>query len=473
MGVSVEAKASHWSDTLAGPRGLPILGQIGQIRVAQMHQQLEQWAAIYGPLYRMRFLRQPVLVCADAELTAAASRDRPDGWRRPRFMARVIDEMDGAGLFSAEGDEWRAQRRLTMAAFDPTHLKTYFPTLVQVTERLQKHLTASAGAPLDLQSLLMRFTVDVTAGLAFGTDMNTLEAKDQALQKHLDKMFPMLMRRLNIPFPYWRYFKLPIDRAFDRHLAAIRRAVEPLIAQARERIARAPDAAPANLLEGLLLARDEQGRALNERQLYGNVLTILLAGEDTTANTLAWALYLLHQHPACWAALRTEVDAVLGDAPLPQQFDQLRSLPYLEACVNETMRLRPVAPLHFMEAQRATRLGDVDIAADELVIFVKRPPGVDCSLSADADRFDPQRWLKADSTPAEHALLKAAMPFGAGPRLCPGRYLALAEMKMVLGLLARSFDLVEVGCENGAAPEECLAFTMFPQGLQLRVRPRH
>ena len=219
---------------LDGPPGWPLVGNLPQIEIPSLHTQLEAWARRYGPLYRLRLGPRDVLVVSQADLIASMLRDRPDGWRRMRTMADVIREIGGHGVFSAEGDEWRRQRRLVMSAFDPGHLKRFFPALVRVTERFRARLDAAAdsGQPVDLQPLLMRYTVDVTAGLAFGADINTLEQPGDAVQQHLDKVFPMLMRRINLPFPYWRYVRLPSDRAFERHLAEVHRAVRGFIGQA-------------------------------------------------------------------------------------------------------------------------------------------------------------------------------------------------------------------------------------------------
>lgn len=476
MSTVAEAAPRRWSE-LPGPAGLPVLGQLLQIELPRLHRQLEGWAYEYGPLYRLRLGSRRIVVVADHELIAAMLRDRPDGWRRPRNMADAIAEMGSGGVFSAEGDSWRSQRKLVMAALDPGHLKRFFPTLHGVTERLDDCLgmAADTDAALDLQHLLMRYTVDVTAGLALGIDIDTLGHPEHPLQGHLDKVFPMLMRRINMPFPYWRYLRLPSDRAFDRHLVEIQREVLGFIEQARERMQARPalQAQPETLLEALLAARDDEGRALDPATLYGNVMTMLLAGEDTTANTLAWALYHLKQNPESWRALVTEVDAALGDARLLEDFERARHLPFVEACINETMRLRPVAPLIFLESRHATRLGDVALASDDLVICLMRPDALDTARQADARQFRPQRWLEDGPAAAGHELLKASMPFGAGPRLCPGRYLALLEMKMVLALLARGYELAQVACSDGRAPAECLAFTMFPVGLRLRLRHRH
>ncbi len=464
---------------LPGPRPWPLLGNLPQTDLLRLHAKLEQWAFQYGPLYRFRMGRRDALVVAQPELVATILRDRPDGWRRLQVMQSVIAEMGAHGLFSAEGDDWRNQRRLVMKAFDPAHLKRYFPSLLRVTERLRLCLdeAARSGAALDLQTLLMRYTVDVTAGLAFGIDMNTQQHPNDALQGHLDQVFPMLMKRIFAPYPWWRHLRLPSDRAFDRHLALVHAAVHGFIAAARERMAGDPalHEQPTNLLEALIAARDDAGSGLSEQHLLGNVLTVLLAGEDTTANTLGWTLHLLHSHRDAWDDLVVDVDAALGDEPLPRAFETARGLDTIEHAVEEAMRLHPVAPLSLLECNAATTVGDVALERGAMVMCLMRAGAVDVRRASDAMAYRPGRWAEPAGADAPGLLTKASMPFGAGPRLCPGRYLAMLEMKMVLATLLRNFELISVATADGSPPQERLAFTMFAMGLQIRVaaRTRH
>ena len=460
--------------SLPGPPRWPLVGNLPQVEAKRMHLQLEAWAAEYGPLYRVHLGRGEVLVVARSDCIATILRDRPDGWRRLRSTQSVIREMGGHGLFSAEADDWRRQRRLVMRAFDPLHLKRFFPSLVRVTERLKARLDAAAasGEALDLQALLMRYTVDVTAGLAFGVEVNTLEQPGDALQAHLDQVFPMMMKRIFAPVRWWRYVRLPSDRRFEAHLAKVHEAVAGFVAAARQRLVDDPARrdAPTDLLEALIAARDDAGGTLTEEEVVGNVMTVLLAGEDTTANTLAWTLYLLHRHPDALVDLVGDVDAALGADPLPRVFDDTKNLDAIERCVQESMRLRPVAPIILMQNNEPTTVGDVALATDTTVLCLTRPSALDTGVRADAEAFLPGRWRDTDT--ATRGLLKSSMPFGAGPRLCPGRSLAMLEMKMVLSMIARNFTLVDVGTDDGMPPEERLAFTMFPVGLKLKVARR-
>ena len=381
------------------------------------------------------------------------------------------------GLFSARGDMWRRQRPMVMASFDPGHIRSYFPTLVKVTERLASRWgrAADANHPIDLLSDLMRFTVDVTAGLAFGQDINTLGADTEVIQVHLDKIFPAFLRRLLAPVPYWRYLRLPADRELDRHLQALHGAVQAFIRQARARLERDPRLRvhPNNLIEAMIVARDSDGSELEDRDVAGNVMTMLLAGEDTTANTLAWMLYLLQQNPEARRRVEETVGAAIGDEPLPRRYEQLASLDYIEACAHESLRLKPVAPVLPHQAVQDRTVAGIAIPKGTLLMCLLRPGAVDESRLPDAKAFRPERW-QSDGTAAQasSATRRVAFSFGAGPRICPGRYLALQEIKMVVSMLTGSFEIESVATADGTDPKEHLAFTMAPMGLQLKLKRR-
>jgi len=223
------------------------------------------------------------------------------------------------------------------------------------------------------------------------------------------------------------------------------------------------------LLEGMLVAADEPGSGIDDGQVAGNVLTLLLAGEDTTANTLAWLIWLLWRHPEALALARAEVDRVLGDAALPDMA-QLAALDYVEACAHETMRLRPVAPINSLQAVRDTRVGDVQIQAGMIVMAVMRRDAVSEHHLPNAAAFDPARWL-ADAKQAG-AAKRLSMPFGGGPRICPGRYLALMEIKLAIAVLLRHFDLLSVDTPDGREPRELLQLAMGPVGLSMQLASR-
>jgi cytochrome P450 len=449
---------------LPGPRGVPLFGNALQINSASLHLTAEKWSRTYGEVFRFRIGPRQLVVLSNPETIVTALRDRPDGFQRTTRMNRIAKEMGFNGVFSASGEVWRRQRPMVMAGFDPGRTKAYFPALVKVTNRFARRWqrAAAASEAIDLQADLMRYTVDVTAGLAFGADINTIESDTDVIQQHLDKVLPGLYKRIMAPLPYWRWLK---DRKIEKHLNALQSAVTQFIAQARARMEANPAlrSQPTNLIESMIAARDTAGSGVDDNDVAGNVLTMLLAGEDTTANTLAWMIYLLSRHPEALRHAREEVDARNAG-----KYEDVSALPYVDACINETMRLKPVAPILMLEPTRDTKLGELELPAGTLIMCLMRAGATDERRFPEAQSFDPGRWLGVSATSSK----RVVMPFGAGPRLCPGRYLAILEMKMVMAMLLRQFEIQSVATPDGGEAQEHLAFTMSPVGLRLRLTPR-
>ena len=461
---------------LPGPRGLPLLGNSFQVNRSQIHLDMEQWAREFGPLFKVQLGRATLLVVADHALFGAVMKDRPSGFRRTPILGVIAKELGlPQGLFSAEGDDWLRQRRMVMASFAPTHVRAYFPSLIKVTLRLQERWQKAARAKesINLQADLMRFTVDAIAGLAFGKDINTLQAGEDVIQRHLDKVLPAVFKRMFSLFPVWRYFKRTADRELEASVAVIKDTIEEFVVQARQRLRDDPTLReqPRNLLEAMIVAADQPDSGLGDRQVVGNVLTMLLAGEDTTANTLAWMIHLLKQNPR---ALQRLQDEVRTHAPDPSRFTMalMDSLVYLDACASETMRLKPVAPFLPLQALRDTQVGDVAVARGDIIWGVLRHDSVSEPHFSNPQAFEPERWLAEASNPLSSEAKRAAMPFGSGPRMCPGRYLALLEMKMAMAMLLASFEIEAVNTPDGAPAQELMAFTMNPVGLTMRLRER-
>ncbi len=480
----------HAND-LPGPRGIPVLGNALQVDTASLHRQLEKWCDEFGPYFKMRIGRRRILVVGDHEAVASILRNRPDGFSRTSRLNEIWVELGLApGVFGANGETWKRQRRMVMAGFDPAHVKRYFPSLLQVSQRLAGRWQKAArqGIEIDLQADLMRYTVDTIAGLAFGAAVNTLESDEDVIQRHLDKLFPAVFKRLFAPLPLWRWVKTPADRRLAKSIVAVNAAVAGFVEQARARMLANPSLRerPGNLLEAMIAAADEPGRGgddrtddrIDDNQVAGNVLTMLLAGEDTTANTLAWMIHLLWRHPAALERAVAEVREVCGAAGADTSgeltMEQMARLDYIEACIHETMRLKPVAPIIPLQALQDITVGDVRVPAGRVVISVMRRDSVSDSHLPNAAAFDPERWLLADGGPGAQASAakRISMPFGAGPRICPGRYLALMEMKMAMATLLRGFDIESVSTPDGKEAREHLSFTMTPVGLRMRLRER-
>jgi cytochrome P450 len=460
-------------EDLPGPRGWPVVGNLFQLDRATIHRSVEAWCDEFGPLFAFRMGKQRLVVLADHERISAVLKDRPDGWRRTQQLQRIGREMGlTPGVFGSEGDSWRRQRRMVMSGLDPGRVRTYFPSLRKVTERLRKRWleAARAGRTLDLSAELMRYTVDTVAGLAFGSDINTLESDGVVIQQHLDRIFPALYRRIMAPLPYWRWIKLPADRALDASVREVKREIAGFIAQARERLRSDPKrrAEPPNLLESMIVAAEDGSSGIDDDLVAANVLTMLLAGEDTTAHTLGWLLHLLHRHPGALARARDEARRVAAPgAELTPEL--LAQLDHVEACIHETMRLKPVAPFVVLEALREARIDDLQVPPGTLVWCAMRHDGLQSAHFDAPATFEPERWLGGESVSQAK---RVTMPFGAGPRICPGRYLALTEMKMLLAMLFVHFEIDAVDTPDGRVAPERMSFTMVPVGLRMRLRER-
>jgi len=305
--------------------------------------------------------------------------------------------------------------------------------------------------------------------IVFGHDTNTVEHSDDVIQRHLEVILPGISRRIFALFPMWRYVRLSSDRQLERALAALRAWLEDLLAASRGRLKAEPERArrPSNFVEAMLAAVDENGEPFSDAVLMSNLITMLLGGEDTTAFTLAWAVHELCDSPRWRAELRSEADAVFGDLSVAPDLDAANRLPRANAVANEALRLRPAAPLSIMTANVDTTLGDYAIPKGTGVAVLSRPAALEPGNFADPLTFRPERWLDGAVGPHE---VKAHIPFGSGPRMCPGRSLALVEMKALLSMLYKNFEVERIG--DAKEVTELFGFTMSPAGLRVRVRPR-
>lgn len=457
---------------LPGPRARPLFGNVGEIRAQPFHHVLESWAREYGPLYRFRIMRKQMLATSDRDLVAALLRDRPDMMRRSSRTAEMLNEIGTRGLFTAEGEDWRRQRKLVMRALTPEVIHNFFPTLAAMTERLRLRWDAAiaAGKPVDLLRDLKAYTLDVTIGLAMGQDINTLELEEHPLQRDIEFLFKLVARRLTTPFTYWRVAVL--KRAQDHEAIAaaarIQQAIFGFIAQARQRIAENPALRqkPSNMLEALIVARDEPNSGFTDEEVVGNAITMVFAGEDTTSNTTAWLIEFLANYPQAAAYMADEAQQVLGERTVLDDYHLLDKLKYIDAATREAMRLKPVAPFMAAEPTQDVVLGGLEVPAGTPIFLLLRQASERDSELSQPERFMPERWLEGAIGQGDDPGRKL-FPFGGGPRFCPGRYLAMAEIKMAMSMLTRNFALERVA---GMPPaRECFTFTMTPDVLPVRL----
>ena len=222
---------------------------------------------------------------------------------------------------------------------------------------------------------------------------------------------------------------------------------------------------PKNLLQSMLSAAAKPNSGITDREVYANVLTLLLAGEDTTAHALAWTLYFLSQRSDLQAVLQAEAKEALGEAAIAPDYETTAKLTLFDGVAFEAMRFKPVTPLLGLETNRDFVLDGIPLPAGTQVFLCARPAMMDDKYFTNAGAFEPGRWSRrAEGTSSRQAFTV----FGGGPRVCPGRSLAIREIRMVLSMLSRNFSIELAG--DPSEVREIFSFTMKPSSVPLRLR---
>ncbi len=402
----------------------------------------------YGPFVRTRLPLQLYFVAAPACIEEILVK-KADSFRKDR-TSRLLSRIVGNGLLVNEGDSWRRQRRLLQPAFHNRQLQSYAAVMVGAIERASA--TWQAGQVRNVHEDMMGVTMNIVAETLFGADVS-------ADAGHLGRIISDLMEEFGRIMGLTARFQPPawVPTPANRRLRASARKVDKVILniiEARRRTQDGPE--QDDLLSLLIRARDEDGGSMTDAQVRDEAVTLFLAGHETTALVLTYALYLLATHPECQARLTDELGRVLGGrAP---GLGDLESLKYTDAVVLESMRLYPPAWGMAREALTEVEIGGYQFAKG--AEFVMSPWVVhrDPTNFADPEAFKPERW---DGDFAQRLPRFAYFPFGGGPRVCIGNRFAMMEAKLVLAVAIQRFHF-EV------APET--EVTLFPS---VTLRPRH
>ena len=468
----VRTAATRSLDDLPGPKPLPLIGNLPQLDPTKAHLIFEEWAARYGSIYQFWMGPRRIVATTDPALIEDIQRARPETFRRPANLDRILSELGVKGVFNAEGEAWRRQRKLSVAALAHRNIHRLFPSIQIVAVRLKARWDrlASAGEALDVVEELKRFTVDVIMLIVFGHDANTVEHENDVIQTDLEVILPAINRRLFAFIPTWRYVETPSDRRLNRAFVNVRTWLDGLLAEARARLKTElePTQKSSNFLEAMVTARDENGKPFSDDVIISNLLTMLIAGEDTTAFAVAWAIHHLCDSPRWASEIRREADETFGASIVATSHDAANRLVCAGAVASETMRLRPVVPISFHDANVDTSLNGYRVPKRTTVAPLLRPAAVDRANFLDPLTFRPERWLEDSIRPHN---VSAYWPFGSGPRMCPGRSLGLLQMKTLLSMLYKNFDVDRVG-DSADVSELYRGMTMSPAGLKVRLRSR-
>jgi cytochrome P450 len=358
----------------------------------------------------------------------------------------------GNGLVTSDGEFWRRQRKLMQPAFHSKRIEAYAETMV--AETLHEIDGWRDGRLLNVDQSMMEMTLRIVVQALFNSDVS----EDAVRVGEAMTVFQEMQNNQNQMLPAWVPTPTELKtRAAIRDLDAI---VYRLIAERRA----TPDDR-GDLLSMLLEAQDDDGNGMTDRQLRDELVTLFLAGHETTANSLNWTFVLLAQHPHVQATLLEEIDTVLGGRK-PTLAD-LRSLPYLDRVVKESMRFYPAVPAIGRQAITDVEVGGYLVPKGSSInlFFIQthrdsRWWGED-ALAFNPDRFTPEQ----DKERHKYAYI----PFSSGPRVCIGNSFAIMEARLLLATILQQWTLELVG----DAPQPEPLITLRPKGgLRMMARCR-
>ena len=378
--------------------------------------------------------------------------DNAANYIKSEIGRRLLEPGLGRGLLTSEGETWRQHRRIMAPSFDPRSVIGYAPIMTEESLALLAQWdTLPDGSEIDAAAAMMHATLHIISRAMFSSDSDSIvDVIEGGVSEYQTIVRPSLLDLLHVPLWLARLLA-------PQHTEGIFDEFDKKVDQLLTERGRAPDAEPKDLLARLIAARDsETGGGMTAKEVRDQVVTIFMAGHETTSLALSWTWYLLSQHPAAEAKLHAELDDVLGGRT--PRYDDVADLRYTRMVIEELMRLYP--PAH--------TTGRQPIAADE-ILGHRIPAGAEVlimpwlihrkpSLWENAERFDPERFTP-ERTAARPRF--AYIPFGAGPRICIGAAFAMTEAILILATIAQRYRL-------HLKPDH----PVEPQGL-ITLRPRY
>ena len=443
-----------------GPRGHLLLGTYRQIQQDPLKFMLET-SQQYGDAVRFRFFINwygYMFLNPDHNKHILQDNNRNYTKEHPVFLA--LRPLVGMGLLTNDGDSWRRQRRLAQPAFHHKRIAGFGEIMtgaaLETLERWQPWI--EKGQPVEIGREMARLALQVVSKSLFSLDASGEADSVGGAFTFANKYIAESSAR---PFSaYLMGLPTPGNRRLRSAIQTLDRVVYKIIDDRRQNKVETGD-----LLEMLMSARDEEtGEGMDSRQLRDEVMTLLLAGHETTANALTWCFYLLSQHPQVEDRLRAELSQVLGGRP--PAVEDLPRLEYTRRVIDETLRLYPPAYAIGRYAQAADQVGGYDLPAGSILMLSPYLTHRHPDFWDDPEKFDPDRF-----TPERFAGLPryAYLPFGGGPRLCIGNQFALTEAQLVLATLAQRVRLALV---PGHPVEPEAMITLRPRyGMKMMAAP--
>jgi cytochrome P450 len=410
------------------------------------------------PRRTMYFVNQPDLV----QQILLGDVDR---YPKSDLMATMLELLLGESIFVSNGDLWRQQRRMMDPAFEGTRIKAIFPLMREAADAMAARFAEGAAGPETQIDLEM---THVTADVIFRTIYSRAFTREEA-----EIIFENFERFQHLAWQHgvWTLAGVPqwlsIGRLRAKRSAATIR--ELLHEPVRERLAaieKGETVPERDLLASFINAEDpETGKRFDERELVDQIGIMFLAGHETSASALAWALYLIAQCPDVQTRMQAEADAVFADGPL--EFEKMRHLPFTRDVFRETLRLYPPVAFIPRDATEAEEMRGKQILPGAILFVSPLLEHRHTEHWADPDVFDPDRFSRAVTKASEQ---KAYLPFSKGPRVCLGAAFALQEAVIILATIMRDWTVSPV---EGHVPEPIARLTLRSEnGIRLNLERR-
>jgi cytochrome P450 len=441
--------------TPPGPRGHFVRGNLPEY-VGSPLSYLMNLTQKYGDVARLRFFHIPVYILNNPEhieqvlVTNNRSFIKPVDFRLPFFRG-----IFGNGLLTSEGDFWRRQRRLAQPAFHRNRIAEYGRVMTDYCEQMLG--TWQEDETRDLHQEMMVLTLKIVIKALFNVDAERDVVLMSQLSDELIKMFELQDSSLWLAH---NFLPTPANRRFRRTLKRLDQYIYAIIRQRRQNGEDTGD-----LLSMLLQAQDEDGTGMSDRQLRDEVMTLFIAGHETTALALSWTWYLLSQCPEVEAKLVAELESVLGGRS--PQVEDLPDLRYAEAIMKETLRLYPPAWAFGRQAAEDCEIAGYPVPKGRQLYFFPWVVHRDPRYFDNPEEFRPDRW--ADER-IKQLHKYAYFPFGGGPRVCIGNSFAMMETVLVLAAVVQRYKL---SLAEGQVVEPWPVFTLRPRyGIKMIIERR-
>jgi cytochrome P450 len=409
-----------------GPKGHFLLGNLSAVSRDWLGFYV-QCTREYGDVVGLRYVHVPVCLVVhprDIEYVLVTKAGNFTKSADYRALARVL----GNGLLTNEGAAWQRQRSLIQPAFRRESIFSSAPVMTSATSRMLD--SWRDGETHNVHDDMMAVTLDIVAKCLFGATLSGVtERVGHAMHVVTERFMVDAGQALLLPFKVPALFAPGRERA----IKDLNQIIDGII---RER--RASGEQRNDLLGSLLQARDADGKPMSNAQLRDEVMTLFLAGHETTAIALSWTCYLIALHPEVEARLLEELYAVLDDRePTPDDLGRLR---YTEMILKESMRLYPAVWGIGRRAIADCEIGGYHIAAGTNIFIFQSLTQRDPRFYSNPDAFDPERW-RDDPVRSGRIPRFAYFPFGGGPRVCVGASFAMLEATLLLAMIQRRFHL--------------------------------